>query len=159
MSNPEHFDSSLRETSKLTIKVKKINFPKTNFRASRSELALIMKLFLYRVNSAKALRRQKVTNGYGSRIPRFKRNMHDRSATRFYLFQVVTSFRHFRNGKNPGPTTGDPHIGLQTTVLRQLAGNRCQLYTVLIQNLTKPFVHLNVESTLSVIIMPFGVYE
>ena len=68
MLDPGYLDS--RETS--AKKVEKIDFPKTKL------ARLALKLFLHRINSAKAPRRPKIMNGSGSRTSRFKRNMRDR---------------------------------------------------------------------------------
>ena len=72
------------------IKVEKIYFLKTKL------ASLAWKLFLHRINSVKALRHQKATNGSGCRISRFKRNIRAR-ITHLSLFQSATLFRHFRN--------------------------------------------------------------
>ena len=77
----ENLDS--RETS--AIKVEKIYFPKTKL------ARLALKLFLYRINSAKAPRRQKVMDYSGCGISRFKRNMRDRS-TRLSIYQSAPRF-------------------------------------------------------------------
>ena len=60
--------------------------------------SLAWKKVLYRINTAKAPRRQKATNGSGCGISRFSTKMHARS-TRLSLFQSATPLRHFRNEK------------------------------------------------------------
>ena len=81
MLDPGYLD--LSETS--AIKVEKIDFPKTKL------AHLVLKLFLHRINSVKALRRQKVMDGGGCRISRFVKSMRDRS-TRLSIYQIEPRF-------------------------------------------------------------------
>ena len=77
------------------MKVEKIDFLKTKL------ASLAWKLFLYRINTVKAPRRQKATNGSGCGISRFNTNMraHSMLQPRLSLFKSATSFCHFRNEK------------------------------------------------------------
>ena len=102
-----------RETS--AIKVEKIDFPKIKL------ASLAWKLFLHRINSVKALRHQKATNGSGCRISRFKRNIRAR-ITRLSLFQSATLFRHFRNEKSL--TTPRMLLRPQSSIFQRKEWNR-----------------------------------